>query len=98
MLIPCFQLYLGCRWFPLFAIIIEFIGLDGSLEMDCQVRKLLTPCSSFGDWLSYSQVMIIMIFVRYSGTQVVSSLFQPIMQIFAYLSFLFASALIVLRM
>jgi hypothetical protein len=97
-LISCFQLYLGCRWFPLFAIVLEFVGLDASPDIDYQVRKLLTFCNSSGDLLSDSQAMILMTFVRYSGASVVSSLFQPTMQIFAYLSFLFASALIILRM
>ena len=48
--------------------------------------------------LSYSQAVVVMSFVRYSSTSVVSSLFQPALQTFAYLSFLYSSALIILRM
>ena len=35
------QLYWGCRWCPLFAIIFEFIGFDVSSKIDCQVWNSL---------------------------------------------------------
>ncbi|KAH9036730.1 hypothetical protein EDB83DRAFT_2414187 [Lactarius deliciosus] len=35
-----FLLYLGCRWCPLFSIMFQFLGLDVSHKIDCQVRKI----------------------------------------------------------
>jgi len=37
-----FLLYLGCRWFPLFAITSQFLGLDVSHKIDCQVWIIMT--------------------------------------------------------
>ena len=98
MFISYFQLYLGCRWFPLFVLAVQFVNFDASHENNCQVWKLLILRYSNGEILSYSQATIVMTFVRYSSTSVVSSLFQPTLQASAYLSFLFSSALIILRM
>lgn len=36
------QLYLGCRWGPLFSVIVQFLGFDVSHEIGCRVRSLLT--------------------------------------------------------
>jgi len=58
-----FPLYLGCRWFPLLAIVVQFIGFDAST-------------ASYKDGC---QAMVVMTFT------------------FSYLSFLFSSALIILR-
>ena len=75
MFISCFQLYLGCRWFPLLALVVQFVNFDASHENNCQVWKLLTLRYLNGEKLTYSQATVVMSFVRYSSTSMVSSLF-----------------------
>jgi hypothetical protein len=72
MFISFCQLYLGCRWFPLFNIVGQFMIFDTSHQDDCQVWKLLTLRYSNGEVkLSYSQAMVVIAFVRYFSTLVV---------------------------
>jgi hypothetical protein len=65
MFISCFQLYLGCRWFPLITIVVQFVGFDASQKDNCQVWKILILRYSNGEAeLSYSQAVVVMSFVR----------------------------------
>jgi hypothetical protein len=44
LLTPPFQLYLGCRWCPLFAIVFEILAFDTNNKFDCQVALCLVIC------------------------------------------------------
>ena len=54
----CYQLYLGCRLSPLLVIILQFLVLDVSHEVNCQVRIHLTLVLLGCQWAGGTKVLL----------------------------------------
>jgi len=54
-----FPLYLGCRWFPMFCIIIQFLVLDVSHGVNCQVLILMSVAVGYLSFLFSSALIVL---------------------------------------
>ncbi|KAI0256385.1 hypothetical protein BJV78DRAFT_1350046 [Lactifluus subvellereus] len=69
-----FPLYLGCRWFPLIAIVVQFIGFDSSHENDCQAMVTMTFAFAYLSFLFSSALIILRISALWQHNKVAITL------------------------
>ncbi|KAI0295835.1 hypothetical protein B0F90DRAFT_1820274 [Multifurca ochricompacta] len=95
-LLSSYWIYMGARWCPLFAVITLLIGFNAKREINCEVRLRL-PCSDEKETEPPSRHGLYL--SMYEGFLLQRRHLESFVtiQAFAYLSFVFASALIVLR-
>ncbi|KAH9036721.1 hypothetical protein EDB83DRAFT_2524741 [Lactarius deliciosus] len=54
-----FLLYLGCRWFPLFAVALQFLGFDVSHKINCQTCAVLSFMFAYLSFMCTSALIIL---------------------------------------
>ncbi|KAH9046063.1 hypothetical protein EDB84DRAFT_1558615 [Lactarius hengduanensis] len=66
-----FLLYLGCRWFPLFAIALQFLGFDVSHKIDCQKCAVLSFMFAYLSFMCTSALIILRVTVLWNHSKII---------------------------
>ncbi|KAH9056692.1 hypothetical protein EDB87DRAFT_1833636 [Lactarius vividus] len=65
------RLYLGCRWCPLFAIALQFLGFDVSHKIDCQACAILSFMFAYLSFMCTSALIILRVAVLWDHSKIV---------------------------
>ncbi|KAH9001600.1 hypothetical protein EDB92DRAFT_2110559 [Lactarius akahatsu] len=66
-----FLLYLGCRWCPLFAVALQFLGFDVSHEIDCHACAVLSFMSAYLSFMCTSALIILRVAVLWNRSKII---------------------------
>ncbi|KAH9018190.1 hypothetical protein EDB83DRAFT_2528470 [Lactarius deliciosus] len=66
-----FLLYLGCRWFPLFAIALQFLGFDVSHKINCQACAIFSFMFSYLSFMCTSALIILRVAVLWNHNKII---------------------------
>ncbi|KAH9159855.1 hypothetical protein EDB89DRAFT_2082912 [Lactarius sanguifluus] len=66
-----FLLYLGCRWFPLLAIALQFLGFDVSHKIDCQTCAFLSFMFAYLSFMCTSALIILRVVVLWNHSKII---------------------------
>ncbi|KAH8994746.1 hypothetical protein EDB86DRAFT_3167608 [Lactarius hatsudake] len=69
-----FLLYLGCRWCPLFAVALQFLGFDTSHKIDCQTCAFLSFMFAYLSFMCTSALIILRVIVLWNHSKIVIAL------------------------
>ncbi|KAH9006164.1 hypothetical protein EDB86DRAFT_3070183 [Lactarius hatsudake] len=65
------SLYLGCRWCPLFAIALQFLGFDVSHKIDCQACVILSFMFAYLSFMCTSALIILRVVALWNHTKTI---------------------------
>ncbi|KAH9035734.1 hypothetical protein EDB85DRAFT_2288506 [Lactarius pseudohatsudake] len=66
-----FLLYLGCRWFPLFAIALQFLGFDVPHKINCQACSVFSFMFAYLSFMCTSALIILRIAVLWNHSKII---------------------------
>ncbi|KAH8991110.1 hypothetical protein EDB86DRAFT_3080091 [Lactarius hatsudake] len=66
-----FLLYLGCRWCPLFAIALQFLGFDVPHKIDCQACAVLSFMFAYLSFMCTSALIILRVAVLWNRSKII---------------------------
>ncbi|KAH9050969.1 hypothetical protein EDB83DRAFT_2522419 [Lactarius deliciosus] len=66
-----FLLYLGCRWCPLFAIALQFLGFDVSHKIDCQACVILSFMFAYLSFMCTSALIMLRVIALWNNSKTI---------------------------
>ncbi|KAH9067630.1 hypothetical protein EDB87DRAFT_14857 [Lactarius vividus] len=66
-----FLLYLGCRWCPLIAIALQFLGFDVSHKINCQACVILSFASAYLSFMCTSALIILRVVALWNHSKII---------------------------
>ncbi|KAH9062472.1 hypothetical protein EDB87DRAFT_305303 [Lactarius vividus] len=69
-----FLLYLGCRWCPLFAIALQFLGFDVSHKINCQTCAILSFMFAYLSFMCTSSLIILRVTALWNHSKIIIAL------------------------
>ncbi|KAH8982680.1 hypothetical protein EDB92DRAFT_2117705 [Lactarius akahatsu] len=69
-----FLLYLGCRWCPLLAVALQFLGFDVSHKINCQACAVLSFMFAYLSFMCTSALIILRVTVLWNHSKIIIAL------------------------